>query len=395
METNPLAEYVSKRITTRASRAEIREELLAVGWSEEEADAAYRDGVVLFGAPVPTEGNRPTTGKKSSTADIIINLFSFILLGNVAISLGVLFFQIINRYFPDPLVTVGFYDQQALASAMHYAIAALLIGFPPYCLTMRIWFRKFREDEGRTESRLSKWLTYIVLLAAAVTVVGDLITLVFTFLQGELTARFFLKAVTILVIVATVFGFYFFERRKIQYRKDVPTKVFRSFGFGVAGIIFFGLVVGSFAGGSPEATRNWTFDNQRAENLRSLSQCIGTYAGRYGTIPASLAELNRASDSAYCSNYETDPETKRAYEYRVVTPSRQQGVVRVGEYELCATFALEGTGTTGASVMNGYGTVNDVWSDHAAGHDCDIVTAQLGELAPTPAQSPATSVPVK
>ncbi|MEI7750106.1 MAG: DUF5671 domain-containing protein [Candidatus Moraniibacteriota bacterium] len=391
MDTNTLAEYVAKRVNVGAPKAEIREELLAVGWSEEEADSAYRDGVVLLGAPVPSQGHRPTTGKKSSTVDIIVNLFSFILLGNVAVSLGVLYFQIINRYLPDPLVAVSFYDEQSSSSAIHYSIAALLIGFPLYYLTMRIWFRKFRENEGRTESRLSKWLTYIVLLVASVTVVGDLITLVFTFLQGEVTFRFFLKAFIILAIAAAIFGFYFFERRKIQYRKDIPVTVFRTFGITVSVFVAFGVVLGLFAGGSPEVTRSRTFDNQRAENLRSLSQCIGTYANNYGAIPVSLTELNRAGDSAHCSNYESDPETKQTYEYRVVTPSRQQGVVKVGEYELCATFALESEG----AVANGYGTVDDVWSKHASGHSCDAVTAQLGELAPTPARTPATSVPVK
>ena len=391
MDTNLLAEYVAKRVNAGAPKAEIREELLAVGWSEEEADGAYRDGVVSIGAPVPTQGNRPTTGKKSSTVDIIINLFSFILLGNVAVALGTLYFQIINRYLPDPLAAVSFYEQQALVSAIHYSIAALLIGFPLYYLTMRTWFRKFRENEGRTESRLSKWLTYIVLLGASVTVVGDLITLVFTFLQGEVTLRFFLKALTILAIAAGIFGFYFFERRKIQYRKDIPVKVFRTFGSTVSVFVVLGVVLGLFAGGSPEATRNRTFDNQRVENLRSLSQCIGTYANNYGTIPASLSELNRASDSVYCSDFETDPETKQAYEYRVVTPSRSQGIVKVGEYELCATFTLASDG----AVVDGSGTMNDVWNNHVAGRSCDTVTAQLGELAPTPAQPTATSVPTK
>ncbi|NTW14632.1 MAG: hypothetical protein HGA31_06455 [Candidatus Moranbacteria bacterium] len=392
-QSTTLAEYVARRVNAGAPKSEIREELLAVGWSEEEADEAYRDGVVSIGAPVPSMGNRPTTGKKSSTVDIIINLFSFILLGIVATALGVLYFQIINRYLPDPLAAVSFYEQQSLVSVMHYSIAALLIGFPLYYLTMRIWFRKFRENEGRTESRLSKWLTYIVLLGTSVTIVGDLITLVFTFLQGELTGRFFLKAITILAIAAAVFGFYFFERRKIQYRRDVSARTFKSFSIAVAGVVAFGVVLGFFAGGSPEETRKLTFDNQRADDLRNLSGCVENYASRYGTLPSTLAELNRASDFTYCSRYEADPETKAPYEYMIITPSRQQGVVKIGEYELCATFATVGR-TSPASVMNG--VVDDVWSNHAAGRGCDIVSAQLGELAPTPAQNsgiPATALP--
>lgn len=379
MEKSHLSEYVAKRIGAGVPKSEIREELLSVGWSEEESDAAYRDGVVSLGVPLPGEGARPMTGKKSSTVDIIINLFSFILLGIVATAAGVLYFQVINRYFPDRLVAVDYRDEQALSGVMHYAIAALLIGYPLYLGTMRLWFRKFREDGGRIESRLSRWLTYVVLLAASVTIVGDLITLVFTFLQGELTARFFLKALTILTIASGIFGFYFFERRRVQYRKEVPEKTFRSFATTVSVIVGLGVVMGFFAGESPETTRNRTFDARRAEDLRSLSGCIEQYAADFGDLPVSVSELVRSSRYTYCASFVSDPETGEEYSYRVVTPSREQGATRIGEYEFCATFALE---TPPTAATTPFGTRSDVWSIHVAGRECDTVTAQLGELAP-------------
>ncbi|NTW15026.1 MAG: hypothetical protein HGA38_01500 [Candidatus Moranbacteria bacterium] len=382
MEKTSLAEYVAGRIRSGAPKGEIREELLAVGWSEEEADAAYRDGVVVLGAPVPSEGNRPTSGKKSSTADIILNLFSFILLGMSATAAGVVYFQVVNRYFPDPLAGAGLPDMQALVSVVHYSIAALLIAFPLYIAVMRMWFRKFREDEGRTESRLSKWLTYLVLLGTSVTMVGDLITLVFTFLQGELTMRFFLKALIILAVTGGIFGFYFFERRKIQYRREVPARVFSAFAFSASAVAVVGIALGLLAGGSPASTRSLSFDVTRESDLRGLSDCIGQYAAKYGSLPASLDELRRTGSFAYCADSVTDPETGDPYGYRVVNASRKQGVVTVGEYELCADFSLASTAERGT----GYRGVNDVWSAHAAGHDCDIVTTQLGELAPTPAE---------
>ena len=66
-----------------------------------------------------------------------------------------------------------------------------------------------------------------MLLVSAVTIVGDLVTAVFYFLQGEVTGRFFLKSLTIFVVAGIIFGFYFLERKKIQYRKNVPRKTFR------------------------------------------------------------------------------------------------------------------------------------------------------------------------
>ncbi|MGB4942768.1 MAG: DUF5671 domain-containing protein, partial [Candidatus Moraniibacteriota bacterium] len=251
METEKLSQYVADRIRSGVGKDEVKSELVTIGWTEDEAEAAFRFGVIALGAPVPSEGNRPTTSKQASTVDVVINFFSFILLGIVATALGTLYFQIINVSFPDALDTTIWYSYSAATSAIHYSIAALLIGFPLYYFALRLWFRKFREDEGRTESKLSKWLTYLVLLVAAVTVVGDLIATVYTLLQGEITVRFFLKALTIFGIAGAIFGFYYLERRRIQYHADIPRRTFQLIGRGVTGVVLIGVIIGFWLGGSP------------------------------------------------------------------------------------------------------------------------------------------------
>ena len=377
METSSLGGYVAERMRGGSSKTDIREELLAVGWSEEETDAAYRDGVIMLGVPLPIEGTRPTLVRKSSTVDIVINFFSFILLGIIATALGTLFFSIIEQSFPDRLSVNPYADVSAAVSGIHYAIAALLIGFPLYAGALFIWFRTFREDEGRTESRLSQWLTYIVLLAASVTLVGDLIAVVFTFLQGEITWRFFFKALTVFGIAGLIFGFYFFERRKIQYHRDIPRKTFQIFGWSVAGIVSVGILLGFFVGGSPNTARKQGFDVRRANDLSTLAGCIQGYAGDFGALPDSIDVLKRSSAYAYCADFMRDPETGETYRYRVVASSRVEGESRVGEFELCADFLLASSGASEMAYSAPF-----PWSEHNAGRACDMVTAQLGTLAP-------------
>lgn len=386
MDTQSLADYAVSRIRSGVAKAELKEELLSVGWTEDEIEDAYRSSVVALGAPVPNEGNRATLSRQASTVDVVINFFSFILLGIVATALGTLFFQIINITFPDALDTTNWYSESQAMSSIHYAIAALIIGYPLYFLAMRLWFRKFREDEGRTESKLSKWLTYLVLLVTAVTIVGDLITVVFTLLQGEITVRFFLKALTILAIAGAIFGFYYLERRKIQYHVDVARSTFLNFGRGVSAVVIIGVILGFFAGGSPTTQRNRTFDQTRVNHLGTLSGCVEQYARDLGALPLSLADLRQSSQYSYCASYMQDPETGMAYEYRVVTPSRVEGAGRIGEFELCATFAL--AQKESAALNGGYG--NDaLWSQHESGRVCDTVKAQL--LIPSyPGQTPVT-----
>lgn len=369
-----LTDYVIGRIRSGVAKAELKEELSSLGWTDEEMETAYRGAVIALGAPVPDTGNRATLSRKAGTVDVVINFFSFILLGIVATALGTLFFGIINRYLPDALDAANWYSASQTTSSIHYSIAALLIGFPMYFFAMRLWFRKFREDEGRIESKLSKWLTYLVLLVAAVTVVGDLIAIVFAMLQGEVTARFFLKALVILGIAGAIFGFYYLERKKIQYRVDISRTTFQYFGRVVSVVVACGIILGFFAGGSPATQRSVTLDQTRSENLGALAGCVEQYAMSLGMLPSSLSELKQSSQYSYCTGYMKDPETGAAYEYRVVTPQKMQGTAQVGEFELCATFALPATAATETAPYYGQ---TGIWYEHDAGRVCQTVTAQI------------------
>ena len=376
-----LSGYVESRLRAGIPQAVIKGELLAVGWTEEQADAAYRDALVALGIPLPQAGDRQALEKKSSTIDIVTNFFSFILLGIVATALGTLWFQIVERSFPDPLAAIGGRDQWGLTRAIHHAIASLVIAFPLYLVTLRLWFRKFREDENRSESALSRWLTYLVLLLASVTIVGDLITVLFKLLQGEYSLRFLLKALVIFIIAGLIFGFYALERLKIQYRRNISHNVLRAFGGSVAALVALGIAAGFFAAGSPETARKLAFDGERASNLNELSRCIERYARDLGRLPASLDELSRSPRYVDCGAAMRDPETRRAYEYRIVTPSRSEGPATLADFELCANFSLASIDDPSGPAI--HGERYRIWSDHGVGRSCDTVTVQLvGKASP-------------
>ncbi len=371
-----VVEYVGELINKGISKSEIKARLLAVGWSEEQIESAYGQALIQNGAPTPEDEKEFVTGKKSSAMEIAVNLFSFVLLGVVATALGVLFYQIINKYFPDPLAR-NYYRGRFSTKAIHYSISALLIGFPMYYLSMRLWFRSFRKGEGKIETLLTKWLTYLVLLIASITIVGDLITALFTFLQGEISIRFVLKAVTILGIFGAIFWFYFLERRKIQYRQKISRKTFQLFGLVISVIIIIGIILGFMAGGSPALERKRGFDEQRANDLADISQCLENYARQYKRLPNSLEELNKTTYS-YCVD-KKDPETNKPYEYNVIAQSKIVGNNKEAEFELCADFSLNSEDVPVNNRSTYYGRQNQ-WSKHTAGRNCDKIEVVLGEL---------------
>lgn len=369
--SDDLKNYVKPLLEKRITPEEIKKNLVSAGWKEKDVDAVLAElASALPGAPLPPPPKPPT----HSMVEIFINILSFLLLGITATAVGTLYFQIINRYFPDPLASGYYYDPGSATRSIHYAIAALLVGFPIYVWAVRFWFKRLGGAAEKTESRLSKWLTYIVLLIAAGTIIGDLIVVIFNFLQGELSPRFLLKALTILVITGFIFGFYALERKKIQYKKDVLPGLLRGVGGAFAAVVALGIVLGFFAGGTPQTERLRKFDNERANDLRQIASGITSFALDQNRLPEDFEEMRRNSRYGYYILRTTDPETKKPYEYRVVKERVEAALgASFAEFELCAEFSLS---TREEAGRRSYPA--DSWASHGKGRTCNIQTATLG-----------------
>jgi len=82
------------------------------------------------------------------------------------------------------------------------------VAFPIY-LWLTISNRKsIAKDPSKQASKVRKWLIYFTLLMAASIIIGDLIGALVALLGGELSLRFSLKVLTILLIDSMIFGYY-------------------------------------------------------------------------------------------------------------------------------------------------------------------------------------------
>jgi len=351
---------------------------VSVGWSEDEVEYIYTQALVAYGVPLPKTGNSNAILQKNSAADIIISIFSFALLGTLVTAMISLFFGIIEYAFPDKLTDYFVYTSRS--ESIHYATAALIIGLPLYSLSMYVWFKRFRESGEKKESSLTRGITYAVLLLSTMALAGDLITVIYTYLQGEITARFFLKAIVVLCISGVVFGFYFLERKKIQYKKDVSRNTFRFFGLSVSIIVIIGILFGFIATGSPETARKKAFDNRRSEDLSALEYCIQVYTERYKRLPENIQALKTFSDISYCPAV-TDPETGSMYEYSIVSQLQRKDTVLEGEFEMCAYFAFD---TTQEKLTET--PMNNKWQIHSKGKYCSKLSITATDTTENQAQ---------
>ena len=148
---------------------------------------------------------------KTEPKDVFLHLLAMVTLYASAISFITLTFQIINYYIPDQLNDP--YYRDSIVGTMRWAIAMLVVLFPTYLLAMRALNQGYAAEPGKRSLGIRKWLVYFTLFVAALIVLGNMVALIFNFLEGELTLRFFLKILTMVFVTGSIFYYYFTDIR--------------------------------------------------------------------------------------------------------------------------------------------------------------------------------------
>jgi hypothetical protein len=296
---------------------------------------------------------------KTTAKDFFLYLASFAALYASAISLISLLFTIINKAFPDNL-TNYYFGYDPYSAGMRMAIATLVIIFPVYLFLASYLNRYLRANPDRKDIPVRKWLTYLTIFITSITLVTDLIVLVNTFLGGEITSRFTLKVLAVLLVAGSVLWYYLYDLRK-SFAPEMPNRAKLLVSIASLAVIA-SLVSGFVFVGSPMSARAKRFDERRVGDLQSIqSYLIYSYWQQKASLPDSLDDL-KDPISGYM--IPVDPETGVSYEY-----------VQTGDlsFRLCATFARAsdsvGQGSRTTSAIYPGMSENENWK-HAAGRQC-------------------------
>lgn len=289
---------------------------------------------------------RMKTLPRSTAKDVFLHLLSVGTLYVAVISLIALFFQYINVKLPDAL---DFYYFGSL-DIIRQSMASLLIVWPVYILVTWLIYKDLREAPEKHEVGIRKWLLYLTLFITSITMIVDLVTLVNYFLNGEITTRFMLKVLVVLLAAGSVFTYYLWDLRRDP---ETKTMIARNTAWGVSLFILASIVLGFFFVGSPAQQRLVRLDDQRVSDLSIIQNEITNFYIKKEKLPTSLEDL---AGPLINFTAPTDPITKEAYTYTI------KGELT---FELCATFATNSIDTPDRS----YYYSNENWS-HKSGNTC-------------------------
>jgi len=204
MANQTLDTFIRDALNRGERRDRISTALISAGWTQREVSAALDDYAETdLGLAVPKP--RPYV----SAREAFLYLVLFILLGVVAWNLGSLLFALIDTAIADELdQNYDGYAFIARETQIRQAIAGLVVGGPLFAWLALNIRKQRRTNPAMQRSRVRKWLTYIALIIASCTLIGDAISLVYSFLAGELSTRLLLKLLVVAILAGGVF-FYF------------------------------------------------------------------------------------------------------------------------------------------------------------------------------------------
>ncbi|UPA21992.1 DUF5671 domain-containing protein [Candidatus Peribacteria bacterium] len=325
-----LKDFIAHARKKGMDHSTIRMLLLSAGWKEKDIAEAVTEESLDMPIPLPTDGG--------GARDAFFHLLTFVSLYTTVISTIILFFTYINHLFPDAALEQYPTDTTWMGSTIRWSIAAIIVSYPLFIWISRILVKEMSTHTEKAVSGVRRWLTYFTLFVTASALMGDVITLIFYLLEGELSIRFLLKVFVVLAVAGTVFLYYFLSLRTQPKTTQASglNKLFLTIATAIVGVaVVWGIVLA----GSPGAERERKFDDRRVEDLRAIQNEITNIA--YGNkpirpdapvvaIPKTLQEIS--DQAVYQKLNLTDPETGASYIYNVQSATK---------YQLCATFSFE------------------------------------------------------
>jgi hypothetical protein len=271
-----------------------------------------------------------TNGAKLNVGFFFLSLGVLITLITSVVSFLNLVFETLNKRFPDVLNSSYQYGYSTYEyESIRMALATLIIFFPVFIIISYFWKKYAKGVIGSIDAIIKRWVIYVILFLSAVVTMIDLVALIRYFISGEITTRFILKVVVVLITAVIVGKYYIFELwdNKVFGLKIKSGLIFSLVSF----VLVLGAIIYSFSiMGSPATQRALRLDDRRVGDLQNIQYQVINYWQQKEKLPKDLTELSNPI-SGYSIPVEPEFEKGKKYEYEVTGKL---------SFKLCATFSL-------------------------------------------------------
>ena len=280
--------------------------------------------------------------------NFVMQLGSLVALYVSITALLTLIFSTINIAIPD--AAAGSWEWDSSQSSLRFSLALLVVFFPTYLALTRVVNQTRRESE-ESYATFTKWLIYISLLVGGLVMLVDLVVVIMTFLEGEVTLRFILKAASVLFIIGAVFCYYLKDAKGYWQMRPQMSITYGA----VATAMVIGIVVSSlYHMEMPTDARERKLDNEQVGHMQDMQWRIEDYYRTNEALPENITAV-------YVNDVPKAPDGRETYAYNVTGTTT---------YELCATFAKPSQPDTQTRPVTPPGLEKNYNWDYKAGRWC-------------------------
>lgn len=259
------------------------------------------------------------TGGYVTPKHVFLQLLMIAMLYASVVAAITLYFQYANQIFFDSAFTY----RESIYSGIRWGSSVLLVAFPVLVYTSWLIQKEINRQALVRQMKTRRWLLYFTQFVTAITIIVDIMILIYEFYGGEITARFVSKIIVVLVIAAIVLGYYRWELHRTEALSPLPKLMAISVGLVIAGSV----IGGFFIAGTPAEQRAVRLDDQRISNLSEIQNQVINYLQTKNELPTDQITLEN-----WAGFLPTDPVTTEPYRYSKTSATT---------FELCATFASE------------------------------------------------------
>ncbi len=149
---------------------------------------------------------------ENGAREFFLHLFNMIVVYTTLISLLVVLFQVINLLVPDAL-EYNQYSVEAYKSTLKGALSTLIVFFPVQIGMAWFMMRRMDAIPALRTMLIRRFMTGLTMFGAVVSIMIMLVSAVNRLLDGELTMRFSLKLLAMIVVAGSAFAYYLWDMR--------------------------------------------------------------------------------------------------------------------------------------------------------------------------------------